>query len=71
MVGDYTLTLSLPGYATTTKTITITEGKTEKVNETLVITTSINPLSSALSQTNIPNEDTSVKSNLNNSTFRL
>ena len=36
MVGDYTLTLSLPGYATTTKTITITEGKTEQVNETLV-----------------------------------
>lgn len=36
MVGDYTLTLSLPGYATTTKTITITEGKTELVNETLV-----------------------------------
>ena len=36
LVGDYTLTLSLPGYATTTKTITITEDKTEQVNETLV-----------------------------------
>ncbi len=36
IVGDYTLVLSLPGYATTTKTITITEGKTEQVNETLL-----------------------------------
>ena len=36
LVGDYTLTLSLPGYATTTKTVTIAEGETAQVTETLV-----------------------------------
>ena len=36
LVGDYTLTISLPGYATTTKTITIAEGETAQVTETLV-----------------------------------
>jgi hypothetical protein len=36
LVGDYTLTLSLPGYATATKTVTIAEGETAQVTETLV-----------------------------------
>ena len=34
-VGDYTLTLSLAGYGTTFKNITITEGETARVTETL------------------------------------
>jgi formylglycine-generating enzyme required for sulfatase activity len=36
LVGDYTLSLSLPGYATTTKSVTISEGETANVTETLV-----------------------------------
>ena len=36
LVGDYNLTLSFPGYATINKTITITEGQTAQINETLV-----------------------------------
>ncbi len=36
LIGDYTLTLSLLGYATTTKTVTIAEGETTQVTETLV-----------------------------------
>ncbi len=36
LVGDYNLTLSLPGYASINKTITINEGQTAQVNETLV-----------------------------------
>jgi formylglycine-generating enzyme required for sulfatase activity len=35
LVGDYKISLSLPNYATISKTITITEGQTTKVNETL------------------------------------
>lgn len=35
LVGDHILSLSLPGYATINKTITITEGQTTQVNETL------------------------------------
>ncbi len=53
LVGDYTLTLSLPGYATTTKTVTIAEGETAQVTETLVngraITISSEPTGAALS----------------------
>jgi formylglycine-generating enzyme required for sulfatase activity len=36
LVGDYSLTLTLPNYATITKTITIAEGETALVNETLI-----------------------------------
>ena len=36
LVGDYTLALSLQGYATTTKTVTIAEGETAQITETLV-----------------------------------
>ena len=36
LVGDYSLKLSLPNYTTFTKTITITEGITTQVNETLI-----------------------------------
>ena len=36
LVGDYNLTLSLPGYTTIKKTITITDGQTAQINETLV-----------------------------------
>ena len=35
LIGDYTFTLTKPGYGTVTKTITITDGKTTEVNETL------------------------------------
>jgi formylglycine-generating enzyme required for sulfatase activity len=35
LVGDYTLTLTKPGYGTVTKTITIAEGKTTDITETL------------------------------------
>jgi len=35
LMGDYTLTLTKAGYGTVTKTVTITEGKTTDVNETL------------------------------------
>ena len=53
LVGDYTLTLSLPGYATTTKTVTIAEGETAQVAETLVngraVTISSEPTGAALS----------------------
>jgi formylglycine-generating enzyme required for sulfatase activity len=53
LVGDYTLTLSLPGYATTTKTVTIAEGETAQVTETLVngrvATIASEPLGVALS----------------------
>jgi len=35
IVGDYNLSLSLDGYGTVTKTITIREGQTTEVNETL------------------------------------
>jgi formylglycine-generating enzyme required for sulfatase activity len=36
LVGDYTMTLSLPNYATITKTVTITEGKNTEVSEALI-----------------------------------
>ncbi len=36
LVGDYTLELSLPGYANISKTVTIVEGETAQVTETLV-----------------------------------
>lgn len=42
LVGDYSLTLSLPNYATINKTIAITEGQTTQMNETLVNEKSIN-----------------------------
>ncbi|MFA5648142.1 MAG: PEGA domain-containing protein [Bacteroidales bacterium] len=35
LIGSYTLTLEKPGYGTVTKTVTIAEGKTTEVNETL------------------------------------
>jgi hypothetical protein len=35
LIGDYQITLSLPNYAKISKTITIVEGKTTNVNETL------------------------------------
>jgi formylglycine-generating enzyme required for sulfatase activity len=41
LVGDYTLILSLPNYATITKPIHITEGQTTEVNETLASSTAI------------------------------
>ena len=53
LVGDYTLALSLPGYTTTTKTITIAEGETAQVTETLVngraVTINSEPSGAALS----------------------
>jgi formylglycine-generating enzyme required for sulfatase activity len=53
LVGDYTLTLSLPGYATATKTVTIAEGETAQVTETLVngraVTVASEPSGAALS----------------------
>jgi formylglycine-generating enzyme required for sulfatase activity len=53
LVGDYTLSLSLPGYATTTKTVTIAEGETAQVTETLVngraVTVASEPSGAALS----------------------
>jgi formylglycine-generating enzyme required for sulfatase activity len=53
LVGDYTLTLSLPGYATATKTVTIAEGETAQVTETLVngraVTIASEPSGAALS----------------------
>lgn len=35
LVGEYDLTISLPNYASVTKKITISEGKTQQLNETL------------------------------------
>ena len=53
LVGDYILTLSLPGYATATKTVTIAEGETAQVTETLVngraVTVASEPAGAALS----------------------
>ncbi|MEI6139778.1 MAG: SUMF1/EgtB/PvdO family nonheme iron enzyme [Mariniphaga sp.] len=53
LFGDYTLTLSLPGYATTTKTFTIAEGKTAQITETLAkgrdVTIASEPNGAALS----------------------
>ena len=36
LIGDYNVQLSKPGYATISKTVTITEGKNSEVNETLI-----------------------------------
>jgi len=35
LIGDYALQLSKPGYASVTKTVTVTEGKSTELNETL------------------------------------
>jgi len=35
LIGDYTVQLSKPGYATVTKTVTVTEGKSTELSETL------------------------------------
>ena len=53
LIGDYTLILSLPGYATMTKTVTIAEGEAAQVTETLVngraVTINSEPTGAALS----------------------
>ncbi|MEI6138648.1 MAG: formylglycine-generating enzyme family protein, partial [Mariniphaga sp.] len=67
LVGDYTLVLSLPGYATISKTVTIVEGETAQVTETLVDMS--NPASSALAKTNIANEETTGKASFNVQSF--
>ena len=67
LVGDYTLTLSLPGYAKISKTVTIAEGETSQVTETLVNMTS--PASNSVSKTNLANDETTRKANFNNQSF--
>ncbi|MEI6141166.1 MAG: SUMF1/EgtB/PvdO family nonheme iron enzyme [Mariniphaga sp.] len=70
LVGDYTLTLSLPGYASITKTLTIAEGETSMVTETLANITSTSQASStALPKTNATKDETTVKPNENNQSF--
>ncbi len=53
LVGDYTLVLSLPGYASTKMTVTIAEGETAQITETLVngraVTIASEPAGAALS----------------------
>ena len=67
LVGDYALTISLSGYNTISKSITISEGETSIVTETLANMT--NPASTTLSKTTAPNDETSEKTNSNNQSF--
>ncbi len=70
LVGDYTLSLSLTGYATTTKTVTIAEGETSLVTEALTNITSTSQASStALPKTNVTKDETPVKPKVNNQSF--
>lgn len=52
LIGDYTVQLSKPGYATVNKTVTVTEGKSTEVNETLAngkaVTISSTPVGASL-----------------------